>query len=139
MEDFEDMEIDEDISFPKTLRKYQKSLVEKCMNENCIILLPTGTGKTLIAFQVIENLSGSLAGDYPAAQRSIFLAPTKVLVEQQEKQFTKFSNNLSSVFLHGDHNVDFFTAEEWEGYFKQYQVLFFTPQAFLSKIYSFFI
>jgi ERCC4-like helicases len=46
------------------------------MNENCVIVLPTGLGKTTIALHVIaEYLSNESVG-------ILFLAPTRVLVNQ---------------------------------------------------------
>jgi len=30
-------------------RDYQKKIFETCLNKNCLVVLPTGLGKTLIA------------------------------------------------------------------------------------------
>ncbi|RNJ76464.1 MAG: DEAD/DEAH box helicase [Nitrosopumilus sp. D6] len=57
-------------------REYQVSLAEQAAAENCIVVLPTGLGKTAIALQVIaEYLARGRGG-------ALFLAPTKVLVNQ---------------------------------------------------------
>ena len=57
-------------------RDYQINLANQAMNENCIIVLPTGLGKTTIALHVIAEY---LQQD---SVRILFLAPTRVLVNQ---------------------------------------------------------
>ena len=67
-------------------RDYQINLANQAINENCIIVLPTGLGKTAVALQVIaEFLSRGIGG-------VLFLAPTRVLVNQHY-EFLK--NNLT--------------------------------------------
>ena len=57
-------------------RDYQVNLANQAIKENCIVVLPTGLGKTAIALQVIaEYLSRGTGG-------ILFLAPTRVLVNQ---------------------------------------------------------
>ena len=57
-------------------REYQVNLANQAMKENCIVVLPTGLGKTTIALLVIaEFLSRGRGG-------ILFLAPTRVLVNQ---------------------------------------------------------
>jgi Fanconi anemia group M protein len=57
-------------------RDYQINLANQAMNENCVVVLPTGLGKTTIALHVIaEYLSNESVG-------ILFLAPTRVLVNQ---------------------------------------------------------
>ncbi|MBS1268798.1 MAG: ATP-dependent RNA helicase DbpA [Nitrosopumilus sp.] len=57
-------------------RDYQETLANQAIAENCIIVLPTGLGKTAIALTVIaEYLSKGSGG-------VLFLAPTRVLVNQ---------------------------------------------------------
>ena len=57
-------------------RLYQVNLARQAVSENCIVVLPTGLGKTAIALQVIaEYLSRGDGG-------VLFLAPTRVLVNQ---------------------------------------------------------
>ena len=58
------------------LREYQVNLAQQAVSENCIVVLPTGLGKTAIALQVIaEYLSRGEGG-------VLFMAPTRVLVNQ---------------------------------------------------------
>ena len=57
-------------------RDYQINLANQAIGENCIVVLPTGLGKTAIALNVIaEYLSKGTGG-------ILFLAPTRVLVHQ---------------------------------------------------------
>ncbi|KAG2474001.1 MAG: DEAD/DEAH box helicase, fanconi anemia group M protein [Nitrosopumilales archaeon] len=66
-------------------REYQVNLANQAIKENCIVVLPTGLGKTSIALLVIaEFLSKGRGG-------ILFLAPTRVLVNQHY-EFLK--NNL---------------------------------------------
>ncbi len=56
-------------------RDYQVNLAEQAITENCMIVLPTGLGKTTIALQVISEYLSKGKG-------ILFLAPTRVLVNQ---------------------------------------------------------
>jgi ERCC4-related helicase len=66
-------------------RDYQVNLANQAKSENCLVVLPTGLGKTTVALQVIaEYLSKGTGG-------VLFLAPTRVLVNQH---FEFLKNNL---------------------------------------------
>jgi hypothetical protein len=56
-----------------SLRAYQSRIVDEVTQENTIVVLPTGSGKTLIAAEAVVRLGT------PA----LFLVPTCLLVEQQ--------------------------------------------------------
>ncbi|MBI3842678.1 MAG: DEAD/DEAH box helicase family protein [Thaumarchaeota archaeon] len=57
-------------------REYQVNLANQAKNENCLVVLPTGLGKTTVALQVIaEFLTKKMGG-------VLFLAPTRVLAHQ---------------------------------------------------------
>ena len=73
-------------------RDYQVNLANQAISENCIVVLPTGLGKTAIALQVIaEYLSKGTAG-------ALFLAPTRVLVNQHY-EFLKENLTLDDISL----------------------------------------
>lgn len=73
-------------------RDYQVNLATQAMQENCIVVLPTGLGKTAIALQVIaEYLSKGIGG-------ILFLAPTRVLVNQHY-EFLKQNLTLDDISL----------------------------------------
>lgn len=63
------------------LRDYQKDIAKTALLHNTLVVLPTGLGKTAIAFYVIQRY-----------KRALFLAPTKPLVEQH---YRSFINNFS--------------------------------------------
>ena len=57
-------------------REYQINLANQASQENCVVVLPTGLGKTAIALQVIADYLSKGTGGV------LFLAPTRVLVNQ---------------------------------------------------------
>ena len=73
-------------------RDYQVNLANQAIDENCIVVLPTGLGKTAIALQVIaEYLSKGTGG-------ILFLAPTRVLINQHY-EFLKDNLTLDDISL----------------------------------------
>ena len=63
-------------------REYQESIFINCVGKNCLIVIPTGLGKTILALMLaLHRLS-----KYPDS-RIIFLAPTRPLVEQHRESF----------------------------------------------------
>ena len=67
-------------------RDYQINLAKQAISENCLVVLPTGLGKTAVALQVIaEHLAKGTGG-------VLFLAPTRVLANQH---FEFLKNNLT--------------------------------------------
>ena len=66
-------------------RVYQSSIASSALaHGNTLVVLPTGLGKTLVAFLVME---GKLQ-----TGRVVFLAPTKPLVRQHHKTFLEMTN-----------------------------------------------
>ena len=58
------------------VRDYQTNLAAQAIDENCIVVLPTGLGKTAVALHVIAEYLAKGTGGI------LFLAPTRVLVNQ---------------------------------------------------------
>ncbi len=73
-------------------REYQVSLANQAIQENCIIVLPTGLGKTAVALQVIAEYLAKGTGGV------LFLAPTRVLVNQHY-EFLKDNLTLDDISL----------------------------------------
>ena len=72
-----------------TPREYQQNIFETCVKKNCLVVLPTGLGKTLIAIMLtIERMK-----QFPG-EKVVLLAPTKPLAEQHKNTFqaTQYSN-----------------------------------------------
>lgn len=97
--------------------------------------LPTGTGKTLIAVHLLQEFLRDTIGEYPTvSKRSIFLAPTKILVEQQCSVMKKYLP-AQIVFFTGDQNVDDFDVETWNKHLKENQILVMTPAILESMLF----
>jgi len=78
-------------------RDYQINLANQAIEENCIVVLPTGLGKTTVALHVISEFLSKGSGGI------LFLAPTRVLVNQHY-EFLK--NNLTL------HDISLITGED---------------------------
>ncbi|MEK6881414.1 MAG: DEAD/DEAH box helicase [Nanoarchaeota archaeon] len=109
-----------------TPREYQLKILETCKEKNCLVVLPTGIGKTLIALMLtIERMKS-----FPN-EKILFLAPTKPLVEQHLTYFTK---HLPELF--GDMNL--FTGKinptERKKLWDSSDIIFSTPQCIANDI-----
>ena len=67
-------------------RAYQENIFINCLNRNCMVVIPTGLGKTILALMLsVHRLS-----EYDNS-KVIFLAPTKPLVDQHYESFLEFT------------------------------------------------
>ncbi|MBT7102078.1 DEAD/DEAH box helicase [archaeon] len=67
-----------------TPREYQQVIFETCKEKDCLVVLPTGTGKTLIALMLaIDQFK-----KFPL-EKVLILAPTRPLIEQHFESFKK--------------------------------------------------
>ncbi len=102
-------------------RAYQSSIVETCKKKNCLVILPTGMGKTLIALMLAQERLKI----YPNS-KILLLAPTRPLVEQHFDSFKKDfldSKNYEMHIFTGKINSSK-RSEIW----KRAQIIFSTPQ-----------
>src|SRR3989304_1577344 len=65
-----------------TPREYQQKIFESCTKKNCLVVLPTGLGKTLIALMLAIERMKKFPGE-----KVVFLAPTRPLAEQHLAYF----------------------------------------------------
>lgn len=68
---------------PNTIfeKQYQLDIARECLNANTAVILPTGLGKTIIAFLVMAEFIG---------KKILFLAPTRPLVQQNHDSILKY-------------------------------------------------
>ncbi|WP_457742648.1 DEAD/DEAH box helicase [Thermococcus sp.] len=64
-------------------RVYQEVIYARCKERNCLVVLPTGLGKTLIAMLIADYRLQKYGG------KVLFLAPTKPLAMQHAESFRK--------------------------------------------------
>lgn len=64
-------------------RLYQETILNTCIRENTLVVLPTGMGKTISALLLAAHRLNKKGG------KILFLAPTRPLVEQHKKLFAE--------------------------------------------------
>jgi Fanconi anemia group M protein len=107
-------------------REYQKAIFETARNNNTLVVLPTGIGKTLIALMLsIERLK-----KYPAT-KILFLAPTRPLVEQHFEYFKKY---LPELFAELHLFTGSVPAEKRRGLWQTAEIIFSTPQCIANDL-----
>jgi len=101
-------------------REYQKQIYENCKDKNCLVVLPTGIGKTLIALMLAINRIKK----FPTS-KILFLAPTRPLAQQHLEYFKK---HLPDLFA----DMELFTgkvdAENRVKLWQTAEIIFSTPQ-----------
>ncbi|MEK6860248.1 MAG: DEAD/DEAH box helicase [Nanoarchaeota archaeon] len=101
-------------------RKYQQEIYESCKDKNCLVVLPTGIGKTLIALM----LSIYTQKKFPAS-KTLFLAPTRPLAEQHLAYFKKHLPELFAELTLFTGKID---AEKRKELWEKSDIVFSTPQ-----------
>ncbi len=113
-------------------RAYQENIFINCLNQNCLVVIPTGLGKTIIALMLaVHKLS-----EKPNS-KVIFLAPTKPLVNQHYKSFL----NLTLITPESLKSITGTTPpEKRKELWNEVKVAFMTPQVLqndlISNLYS---
>jgi len=110
-------------------RDYQKAIFETTKENNTLVVLPTGLGKTLIALMLaIERKQ-----KYPES-KILFLAPTRPLAEQH---FQTFKAQLPELFA----DLQLFTGEipakKRKEIFQTAEIIFSTPQCIANDLNSY--
>jgi ERCC4-related helicase len=107
-------------------REYQKEIFKTCTEKNCLVVLPTGLGKTLIALMLtIDRMKA-----YPG-EKVLFLAPTKPLAEQHLKYFKK---NLPELFGEMQLFTGTVNAENRKKIWQTADIIFSTPQCIANDV-----
>jgi len=109
-----------------TPRKYQQEILKTCIKKNCLVVLPTGLGKTLIALMLTIQRMEEFPGE-----KIVFLAPTKPLAQQHLDFFEK---HLPELF--GD--MQLFTGmvkpEKRKEIWQTADIVFSTPQCVANDL-----
>lgn len=106
-------------------RAYQKSIFAAILQQgNMLVVLPTGLGKTLIGFMLVENRLKE--------GKCLFLAPTRPLVKQHYNSFLELSetNPDSVVMITGE------IPKTKRSVLYEKQVIFSTPQTIKNDLVS---
>ena len=109
-----------------TPRKYQQEIYENCKNKNCLVVLPTGIGKTLIALMLCINRQKAVPGT-----KCLFLAPTRPLAEQHLEYFQK---HLPELFAHMELFTGKIHAKERKELWERADIIFSTPQCISNDL-----
>lgn len=107
-------------------RDYQKQIFEKCKEQNCLVVLPTGIGKTLIALMLTIHRMQK----HPL-EKVLFLAPTRPLAEQH---FNYFKEHLPELFAQMELFTGKVQAENRKKIWQRTDIIFSTPQCIRNDI-----
>lgn len=143
---------------PISPREYQTELLERAKDENIVIVLATGSGKTLIAVLLTQHFShelgprsvrdssvastnptdtsnskSSIASDASTGPKwTVFLAPTIHLVEQQGKYISQHTGLTVATFV-GTH-TSVIDKADWNNRVTAAHVIVSTPEIFLQAL-----
>lgn len=107
-------------------REYQSTIFNTCKKNDCLVVLPTGTGKTLIALMMAIYRFKK----FPL-EKIVILAPTRPLIEQH---FESFKKNLPKDWA----DMQLFTgktiASKRKKIWETAEMIFSTPQCIANDI-----
>ncbi|XP_038879795.1 dicer-like protein 4 isoform X2 [Benincasa hispida] len=116
-------------------RKYQLELCKKALEENIIVYLGTGCGKTHIAILLIYEMSHLIRRSQKGI--CVFLAPTVALVQQQAKVIEDSTDFKVRVYCGGSKCLN--THYDWETEMEEYEVFVMTPEILLRNLHHCYI
>ncbi|XP_047944446.1 dicer-like protein 4 isoform X1 [Salvia hispanica] len=119
----------------KIARKYQLDLCKKALEENVVIYLETGCGKTHIAVLLIYEMGHLIKK--PQKNICIFLAPTVALVQQQAKVIANSIDFKVGIYCGSSAHVK--NPHYWKKEVEENEVLVMTPQILLHNLSHCFI
>jgi len=107
-------------------RGYQQEIYNNCKDKNCLVVLPTGIGKTLIALMLCINRQKAVP-----ASKCLFLAPTRPLAEQHLAYFKK---HLPELFAELTLFTGKINAEKRKQLWDKSDIIFSTPQCISNDL-----
>ncbi|KAF2283119.1 hypothetical protein GH714_043443 [Hevea brasiliensis] len=117
-------------------RSYQLEALEKALKQNTVLLLETGSGKTLVAIMLLRSYAHLLRKPSPFI--AVFLVPQVVLVHQQAEAVESHTDLIVGKHR-GEMGVDFRDAASWKQRLQKHEVLVMTPQILLDGLRHSFI
>ncbi|KZS04781.1 Uncharacterized protein APZ42_032147 [Daphnia magna] len=109
-------------------------LFQAALEENIIVYLPTGSGKTFIAALLIKEKTHEVTKPLDlGGKRTVFLVPTIVLAIQQAAYLRRHTY-LKVKEFYGSMGVDFWGKERWKTEFEENHVLVMTAQIFVDVL-----
>lgn len=113
-----------------TPREYQVELFEASLEENTIVCLGTGTGKTFIAVMMIKELEHEVRIPFEdGGKRTFFLVPSVPLVVQQKSAIQRHTSLKIGGYI-GAMGVDNWDKQRWLQEFSKMHVLVMTADIF---------
>ncbi|MFX1502808.1 MAG: DEAD/DEAH box helicase [Promethearchaeota archaeon] len=113
-------------------RDYQENIFINCLNRNCLVVIPTGLGKTIIALMLAVQRLTEIEHS-----KVIFLAPTKPLVEQHYKSFSDLTELPVETLITLTGAIN---PEKRRSLWTDVKIAFMTPQVLqndlISRLYS---
>lgn len=110
-------------------RPYQAQLEEIATENNTIIYLPTGSGKTFIAICLIKRFRKALQKPWGhGGKRTFFLVNTVPLVIQQKKVIEKLCAVTGVGAYSSEDGVDYWDKVKWDTELENNQVIVMTSQ-----------
>jgi len=107
-------------------RDYQKEIFQTCKEKNCLVVLPTGIGKTLIALMLAIERQTKFPQD-----KILFLAPTRPLAQQHLSYFKK---HLPELFGQMELFTGKIKAEKRQEIWQTADIIFSTPQCIANDL-----
>jgi len=109
-----------------TPRAYQENILKTCLNNNTLVILPTGIGKTAISMLLALDRLNKFPGS-----KVVFCSPTKPLSDQHVKSFKKYTNiDPEEIILFTGQTNPIQRKEIW----KNAKVIVATPQTIESDL-----
>lgn len=99
------------------LRLYQEKIFNSCVKNDCLVILPTGLGKTIIALM--------LSVFCLKKKKILFLAPTKPLIEQHKKFFNSYFESKENELIVSNGSIN---PTKRAKLYKNANIIFSTPQ-----------
>ncbi|KAK9098409.1 hypothetical protein Syun_025454 [Stephania yunnanensis] len=111
-------------------RKYQLELCKKALEENVIVCLGTGCGKTHIAVLLIHELRHLILK--PNKEICVFLAPNVQLVRQQAMVIEESTDFKVGCYYGNSKNLK--SHKDWDKEIVKYEVFVMTPEILLHNL-----